>query len=391
MKISAPNSKNERQSGIELLKLIALFLIVVSHMTGTISNSHEYIWYPEYTIPINKATRDLQIWILNFYSHLGALGNLIFFISSFWFLCEDKKRGLKKIVLLAVDVWLISVIVLIGAASQIEIPAELVIKSFFPTLFGNNWFISCYILIFAIHPILNLAIKNLDQKSLLLICLVIVTIYFVLGMITNFFFSNNLVIFVGLYFVVAYVKKYGEGITSNIRINTLIFLSALCCLLVMIASLELVGLKIEFLQNQVTHWARNSNLCLLLMAFSLFNIFRSYDFVDKKINALASLSLFVYVIHENLIFRDLFRPYIFTLLHDRFGYDYIAIWILVLALILFVCVIFLSIAYKSFVQRLTKNFSELIYKIACQTTEYVVQTLIKNNSSTGELLGGVRK
>lgn len=75
-------NKHMRNSGIELLKLFAIFLIVISHVTQTLTSENTYISYNAYVLNIVHATTNIQYLILVFFRHFGALGNSIFFGSS---------------------------------------------------------------------------------------------------------------------------------------------------------------------------------------------------------------------------------------------------------------------------------------------------------------------
>ena len=57
------------------------------------------------------------------------------------------------------------------------------IKQIFPDFFSNMWFIPIYILLYLLHPILNAAINNISQKAYFTLCLIIFTLYGVLGFI----------------------------------------------------------------------------------------------------------------------------------------------------------------------------------------------------------------
>lgn len=71
----------DRRSGVELLKIIAIFLIVISHVTQSLENES----LQSGIIHLGQATTDIQILILTLLRQAGALGNNIFFISSAWF------------------------------------------------------------------------------------------------------------------------------------------------------------------------------------------------------------------------------------------------------------------------------------------------------------------
>ena len=81
--------KTERESNIELLKILALFLIVISHVTQTLGNmpNNSLIIDKGYFINVLTATNNLQFFVLILFRHFGALGNMIFFVCSAFIYC----------------------------------------------------------------------------------------------------------------------------------------------------------------------------------------------------------------------------------------------------------------------------------------------------------------
>lgn len=361
--------KQERESGIELLKIIALLLIIISHLTQTLSYRHLGLSYPEFVIPIDVATYNVQTWVLVFYRHFGALGNMIFFIASFWFLSTSEKfLNTKKIIVFILDVWIISVLIW-GAVliSGIDISWQNTVKSFFPITFANNWFITCYLLIFAAHPLINQLIRVMSQKTHLVFCLVTCGLYFVAGTFkSQLFFSSPLLVFITLYFLIAYTKKYLYFLCNNFKANFLISIIGLLFQIFSIIILELLGSRFPIIEDKMVCLASNQNIMLLLAAFGLFNIARRYKFTNVSINIIASVSLFVYLIHENILIRDLIRPYFFTFIHNKFGYDEISLWILLIGFIVYVLSTALGLMYKFTLQRLSKKIASFILeKTSC--------------------------
>ena len=146
-----------RESGIELLKIIAVFLIVISHVCQSVGQKPTQLTelYPK-LISLGTATENIQYLILAFFRHFGALGNHIFIACSFWFLSSSVKVKWNKVITILGDIWVISIIFLsIYAYLGEPLSKSLIIKSLFPTLYANNWFATCYILIYIIHPYLN--------------------------------------------------------------------------------------------------------------------------------------------------------------------------------------------------------------------------------------------
>lgn len=101
-----------RDSGIELLKLIAIGLIVISHVVQTLRSENEVISYSDYILNCENATTSVQMILLALMSHFGMLGNWMFFTASAWFLLDSSKAPKKKMMEMLADIWVISVIIL---------------------------------------------------------------------------------------------------------------------------------------------------------------------------------------------------------------------------------------------------------------------------------------
>lgn len=356
----------KRESGIELLKIFAIFTIVIAHVVQALENINTQIGnYPaEAFIDLSRSTMDLEIFILQNIRYLGMLGNAIFFICSAWFLCDDKKVSLKKIILMCLDIWIISVAyLLIMKCIGVKISTTLIIKSLFPTTFANNWYITFYILIYAIHPLLNLVIEHLSKHELLRFCKISAFLYFGMCFINkDLFFTSKLITYIVLYFCVAYIKKYTPQYTSNIKLNIRVLIIAILINVGLILFTDIFGLigaqYSEKLGTQVLRWDTNCNPILILIALSLFNIFKELHFENKIVNYISSLSLLVYAIYNNILFRTYVRSLIYVYIYQMWGYDHLLFWVLLYALILFgVSIIFASL-YKQTIQRIALKIAD---------------------------------
>ncbi len=95
---------SQRNSGIELLKIFAIVLIVLSHVMQT-------LWYNTDLKP-EQNTADMQRLMLVIFSYSGVIGNTIFFICSAWFLVDSKRNNKRKVLQMIADIWMVSVIIL---------------------------------------------------------------------------------------------------------------------------------------------------------------------------------------------------------------------------------------------------------------------------------------
>ena len=163
-------------------------------------------------------------------TNLGQIGNCIFFVSSVWFLLESYNVKINKAIKMIVESFCTSVFCLaIVLLAGYNIPLKEIVFSFFPLTFGFYWFISCYILIYLIHPYINYVIEKLSQFQLFCIVSSFVLLYSVYVLILggDYFYYNELIGFLSLYFITAYFKKYSNNKLSSKKLCILILLPSL--------------------------------------------------------------------------------------------------------------------------------------------------------------------
>lgn len=369
----------ERESGVELLKIIGVFLIIISHVTQTLYTPNNYFEL-NYVLEVKYATKNIQNILLAWFSAFGAQGNLIFFVSSAWFLLESKKIDELKIVKLLADVWFINIcflcIFLLGNWYSLMIKD--IVKSIFPTIFASNWYITFYILFYLIHVGLNEIIFKRTQKELLIIILIALFLYFVLNYIKyGLFFTSPLIEFSVIYLIVAYIKLYMKEFSKNLKGNYILFLFAMSGIPILILITNFLGLNIGFFKDKLQYWNRNNSIFLLLITIALFNIFNSKKFISNKINYISSLSLLVYIIHENILIRTYLRPTIWIYIHEKIGYKNIIVIDLVYSIILFIISIIIAIIYKKLIQKIVYSIATELYLFIKKYFLIIIEILLK--------------
>lgn len=371
--------KKQRQSGIELLKIAAMILIVISHVTQTLGTANEY-YVQEYIFHYNQATTDFQSLFLAWMGSSGAQGNLIFFTCSAWFLLDSKRTDCKKMAYMIADVWIINIVILavLEIGSWYSISIKDVIKSVFPTTFALNWYITCYILFYIIHDKLNVIIRNCTQKELLSLNIVVLVLYYGMGYIKgDLFFASKLIVFVVIYFAMAYIKLYLPEFCANKKANLILLAVGIAGTPVMILLTNVLGLHIAFLSDKLTYWNSNQSLFLLLTAIALLNLAQGKKFINPVINKISSLSLLVYIIHENYLLRTYVRPQLWVWVHDNFGYTYVVLWALLMAAAIFVWALVTSWLYQATLQKLVHKVSERLYDCVVREYEKIACVLLK--------------
>lgn len=358
--------KKERESGIELYKVIAIFLIVLSHVIQTLTEPNYVLGIGEGTfINIATATTDLDVLLLALFRICGALGNNMFFICSAWFLVNSKKMSLKKVIRMILDVWIINMIVFWGLhAIGIQFQVSDTVRTFFPTTFANNWYITCYLLFYLIHPFLNRMLEQLNISEHFALTSFLFMIYFIIPVLPleeiNLFFANELVIFLATYVIVSFIKTYKNEWTENLKLNKGILFVSIVSYVVLILSVDYLGLRTNYFLNRLVRWNMNNSLFMFLIAFSSFNMMKKKKFINRTINYFSSLSLLVYIFHENLAFRRYFRPVIEFSILRRFGIEHAFICAVFMAVSLAILSFIISAIYKIFFTKIVSKLSSII-------------------------------
>ena len=358
----------ERNSGIELLKILAIALIIIHHTVQTLRDENIFISFSDYRVDLSVASRSISNFILMFFSHFGALGNTIFFVCSCWFLLKSSKYNKKKWFFMLIEVWVVSVMILVCTlvARNGDIPGKMIIKCFFPTTFQNNWYITCYLLFYPIHPLLNSVIQKLDKKHLFRLSGAMFVIYCGFAFIKNdWYFATCFMHWLTVYFLIAYMQLYLDRFSESVKQNVGMLVLGLVGCIGLQAVTNVLGLHIGFFSNKTMHWISNYNPFLLAITIAAFNLMRRLSFKNKVINYFSGLTLLVYLIHENLLLRTFYRPAMWNYVYQTYGYDHLLVWVFAIAFVVLMFGLLCSIAYDISIRRFVRKISDRMYEDLC--------------------------
>ena len=188
--------KRERNSGIEVLRIISMLLIIAYHFavhglvnTGFFDNNNNYV--------------------INAFAIGGKLGVSVFVLISGYF-STGHKLNYRRLATLEFEVLFYSIgLYLVSLLTDLEISRS-DLKVLFPVIFSEYWFITDYLILMLLSPFLNAAICNTEKKSLKNIILLSICIWSLLPCLLreNTTYSD-LIWFIVLYILAAYLKKYG--------------------------------------------------------------------------------------------------------------------------------------------------------------------------------------
>ena len=237
-------------------------------------------------------------------------------------------------------------------------------------------------LLYAIHPLLNVVIYGIAKRTLLLSVMITSVLY---GVIMFFvpggggFYYNQLVGFIVIYFIIAYLKIYLPTFMENKRINLILCICSFVLLICEIAGTDYLCLKINRLSHQLGHWRTFSNPPIVLCSITLLNLFRTLRFNSRTVNYISSCSMLIYIIHENWLFREYLRTDYFRWIYYAFTYDKLLLWCFLLALVSFAASLTVAAIYKKTIQGRIYWLSDRIYAVLSRCGNAILNFVLKLN------------
>lgn len=292
--------KSVRKSNFELLRIICMIMIIAHHISvhGKIINI-----YSLDSFSINK------FWIY-FIRIGGKLGVNLFILLSGYFLINQKKLKVSKVLKFWLQVFFYSLI--IYSIFVIFTDMKFGLVRFFtvllPISFREWWFASTYFILYLISPYINLFLTKLSKtnyKKLLILTTIMWCI--IPTFIHTNLESNDLIWFMYLYSIAGYIKLYKDDIKVNVsKCFIIAFITYIITTLICIF-IGYLSLKYKFFYKYIFYEIGMRSIPELLMTICIFLGFKSMDIkYNKVINVIASSTFGIYLIHDH----DFVRPYL---------------------------------------------------------------------------------
>lgn len=281
-----PTAKKERASNFELLKIVSMFFVVSLHVC-TQSGIMD--------APASMVD-DIVFTVL---SEFGRTACTVFVMVSAWFLCD---AGFKFERILRV--WLTTLIYVLIIYFFVYHSYEMPWYDFFPVGGGILWFVSAYICMLLVSPVLNAVLHYCPQKYLgtaVLLTGIPLMVYATVSL-TDGMLGNNVVWFSWLYLFVGYVKKYPVKLFEN-RLYMLILLAVLCFIRLFPRVEVRWSGRIPFMEGMLPYldWWRDVlwTLPSFLTAAAVFFIFAKTEMKSSRvINFFGAHTLAIYILHQ---------------------------------------------------------------------------------------------
>lgn len=301
------SSRKERNSNLELYRIIVMLLIV----------AHHYVVNSGLMSVMKEEPLHIQSIFLYLFGMWGKTGINCFVMITGYFMCKSH-ISLRKFMKLLFEIYFYNLIItgtflLTGYCSP---SFSTVFYALVPIQsFGVN-FVACFVVFYLLIPFLNLLIQTMNSKLHLRLILLCLLVYSVIGTIPKITLGVNYVSwFVVLYFIASYIRLYRFPIKiSNRNWGWLTLLS------ILISMASVVVLSTVFVNKNIpVFWfvADSNHIMALVTALCSFMFFKDLNIrYSKVINLIGASTFGVLLIHAN---SDIMRQWLWQDILNNVG------------------------------------------------------------------------
>jgi len=282
--------EKERDSNVEILRLVGTISILLDHFVGQ-------------TKMYEKDTF-LHSLFYCFCMSLSRPLTSIFIIISAWF-GYGKPFRFQKVA----HVWLTCAMFTIPFMSYLyfyvgEIKLSTFRIGFLPVTESPLWFVSAYIMIMMLKPMIDISVQKCSKKVLKMILLFLFFVQVVFSTITAQVgpLGGPVFCFISIFLLVGYLRKYHDGWIPSLKASLITFLTFWLTRTVFHAfiwRMEKSPMKTALEKYVDFYRYAFPSLPHLITAFSLFFVFLNIKIPPSKLfNKMASTSLGVYCFHQ---------------------------------------------------------------------------------------------
>ncbi len=348
--------KQERNSSIEVLRIIAMLFIVISHYS--VHGGFDFA-------TITNDTNRILLQIMT----LGNLGVDIFVLISGYFIVNSK-YSFKKIIKLEGQVVFYSILLylIFIISGNAEFSIKSTIKATFPTIFQEYWFFTAYIILYIFTPYINMFFKSISRTLFFRFIVTLIIIWSIIPTFTSSDMFGSVVLqFLMFYAIGAYIRLYPNNLLCNKKKNSIILM--ITCVFLLVFSTIILDI---ILHKYSTYFYSRQSILIVGLSVALLVIFTRLKISTRKIiNIMGQCTFGVYLIHDNNYVRNWL--WVDTLNNSQYANSYfMIIHMLVSAAIIFAICIMIELLRKKVIEKPMMSFLDKHYlKIKSSIIKFV--------------------
>lgn len=288
-------SKPARNSSLEVLRIIAMLFIVLSHACN-----HSDFDCSQAGMSLNK--------LFIQWGCLGHIGSGIFMLITGYFMC-NRENSYKPIIRLWLQVWFYSLLlfVICRFGFQVSYSTYELFTVFLPAIFQEYWFFTVYIVIYMLRPYINIFLEHADRISLRNLIIVMSVLWVLIPTFTlQSIFGSSLIQMLFYYIVGAYIRLYPDHILKNKAVIIGLTIASFFFLFASTFVFDYLGELIDLFRDKGGTFYTKESLLIVMCTIGLFVYFVNIrPFSNRIIDAISACTFGVYLIHDNPAVRKL--------------------------------------------------------------------------------------
>lgn len=310
---------NYRLSNIELLRILAIFGVLLGHSIG-------------FTLGLPSSEEIQGAFLKSFFSvmltaiYLGGVN--IFVLISGWFGIKATKKGLGKflfqVFFLFWGIYFVALLFHQATFSISDLQNALGLTS-------GYWFVMAYLGLYILSPVLNAFVESASKQQfqfLLIIFYLFQCFYSWTTSFVDYFGGYSIVFFCGLYLTARYFRLYPISSFKN---------KSLSIYVISILTITCIALLGLYVFGNALRMLRYDSPIVIIACLSLIILFDKFPFHNQIINILASGCFAVYIIHFNPYVFPYFKQVVLQINQSYSGFMYGMMLILFLFCVYIVC------------------------------------------------------
>ncbi len=306
-----------RMANMELLRMIAMLLVVVLHFLDKGGNLP----------PLTEGSMEVSgyaAWILE---TLSIVAVNVYMLISGYFLIESSFK-VKRLLGLLLQIWFYSLgIGLLGAAfgylPEGGFGIHYLLTLCLPISMNHYWFMSAYVFMYLFVPLLSAGIKRLTKKQLQLVMGMLIFVFCLIkSVVPARLEADNLgydcIWYLCVFVVAAYIRLNGFSFFKNKGRSLLVYLGSGAVIFGITFFLRFLYLKTGSLGTILTNCYHYNHILVLLASLGFFYLFYHIEIKQEGIRRIvvriAPYTLGVYLLHEHVAIRYEWQKWIYHIL-----------------------------------------------------------------------------
>lgn len=241
-------------------------------------------------------------------TNVGHLGVDIFILISGYFMINSKYNLKKFLKLISqVEFYSITIYLVLVLLNHEDFSLKALIRTIFPTIFIQYWFFTAYIVLYLLHPFLNVLLKKIDKRTYYVYLFILLVLWSIIPTITSYnLYGSEIPQFVLLYSLGAFIRLHFSNERLQKQVGVTLSISIPIILIISITALTLISIRIGFFERYINIFYQRNSIFIILLSLGLFIVFKNLNMKHNKfVNGLAKCAFGVYLIHDNVYMRSL--------------------------------------------------------------------------------------